>query len=327
MVLAALLLSTQAAFAGDLMPNVLVTVPTLKPYTDALLKGIGESQSLLRPGQDAHTFTLSPSQRHALDKADVIILPDRGMSAVLDTLLATEEKRGAKIVVLSSFKEAQTLPYPTKNPWLAAAGIDAPDSGEEDEEEHDLHEHHSNTDPHLWLDPVRMANLAGPVAAAIAERSPSNRAALAENARLLSNHLQQVVTPALSRIFAAAPRHQSMSARTQIPFITYHAAYQYFLTRFGLQPTGEVTQRPEDYLGGRTLHDVIDGAGKLSIRCVISETDSPLVRRIATASGAKIVTLSPETTYTSDEVAPVDWVQDDYDRFLLKTANSFAECL
>ena len=276
--IAVLLASAQAAFAGPLKPAVLVTTPPLKPYADVLLRGIGESKSLLRPGQDAHTFTLSPSQRRALAEADIIIIPDRAMNPVLDKMLAAEEKRGAKVIALTSLKQARALPYPQDNHWLQVAGEKkhTHNDGDEDKE--------GALDPHVWLDPARMAALALPVARLMAAAAPTHRARLENNARDLDFHLREEVLPGITAIFAAAPVRTSMSSKPQIPFITYHAAYQYFLKRFDVENMGQITQRPENYLGAQTLHDSVSGAGKLSIRCLISETNSPLVQRIAKAS-------------------------------------------
>lgn len=316
--IASFMVSAQVAFAGELNPKVVVTTPPLKPYTDALLRGIGESYSLLRPGQDAHTFTLSPSQRRALSTADVIIIPDRTMNPVLDTMLAMEEKRGAKVLALTDLREARALPYPKKNPWLDLAG----EADHTDDEADD-----DARDPHVWLDPERMASLALPVAEAIGVAAPSHQARLQQNARDLAFHLREEVTPGVTAILEAVSPKESMSARPQVPFITYHAAYQYFLKRFRLESMGQITQRPENYLGARALHDTVSGAGKLSIRCIVSETNSPLVQRIAKASRARIVILSPEGLYTGDEAGQAPWVRNDYDRLLLKTATSFASCL
>lgn len=326
MVIAGLLGGAQAALAGEQFPNVVVTVPALKPYTDALLKDIGQSQNLLRPGQDAHHFSLSSRQRQVLAAADVIIVADRTMHPFLNKLLDAEQKRGATIVVLTSLKEAEALPYTQENPWLEAAEAKAKVM-----EEHDHHDHgeeaHGQIDPHLWLDPIRMAALAAPIAEAIAARAPDHRGTLKANADVLAHHLREEVDPALRTMLASPSTAKSMRAKPQVPFITYHAAYQYFMARYGLQHGGEIVQRPEDYLGAKTLRDALSNAEKLSIRCVISESDSLLVRRIAKASGARIVAINPDSSVTTADITSADWAESDYDRLLQRTAESFAGCL
>ncbi len=316
------IVSAQAAFAGPANPQVLVSTPPLKPYLDQLLLGIGESDSLLRAGQDAHTFTLSPSQRRALAEADIIVTPAPQVNPVLDQLLAVEEKRGAQIITLSDLPGADVLPYPEHDGWTHThepANADKEHAPEKTDE-------HALLDPHLWLDPLRMAAIAAPLADRLGDYAVTHRARLKGNATKLALHLREEVHPGLTALLDQ-PASNKMRARPLVPFITYHAAYQYFLRRYGLEQAGAVTARPENYLGAKTLHNTLASAEKLSIGCIISETENPLVKRLAAASGARIVALSPETLYGPKDVPPVGWARNDYDRLLVKTALSFADCL
>ena len=72
---------------------------------------------------------------------------------------------------------------------------------------------------------------------------------------------------------------------------------------------------------------MLNAATKVHIRCVIAEEDSPLVKRVAKAADAKIIILSPEQQVDENDVPPLDWVKNGYDRLLYKTAKSFSECL
>lgn len=321
--------TAQASYAGELFPKVVVTVPAVTPYVNTLLDGITQAQDLLRPGQDAHSFSLNSRQRDMLHQADVIILADRSMTPFLDKLLATEAKRGATIVALSDLKEAEALPYISDNPWLSVAKAKAGvgESHEEDEEKPQPRDGKAATDPHVWLDPVRMAALAHPLAEAIAQRSPTHRVQLLQNAEREAEHLRQEVDPALGALLIPRTTKDRTDEKPVIPFITYHAAYQYFMARYRLKNGGDITQRPEEYFGARDLRNRIARAAQLSIRCVISESASPLVQRIAKASGARVITLSPETPVTPTDITSAPWAQNDYDRLLQKTAESFGECL
>ncbi len=339
--IAALLGSAQAPRAGELMPNVLVTVPAMKPYVDELLSGIAESKNLLRAGQDAHHFSLSSSQRAALASADVIIVADREMNPFLNKLLDAEAKRGAKIIALTALPGAEPLAFAKENPWLEAAKKEAATqvkTDDNDGHEHHPHDDHTHADektsdavipldPHLWLDPIRMANMASPLAEAIATTSPNHRGTLQTNATKLSAHLRTEVDPAIRHLLAQKTHREATSSKPVIPFITYHAAYQYFMKRYGLEHRGELFQRPEDYLGARTLRDIIAQSGKVKINCLISETQGPLVTRIAKNSGANVIVLSPEEALPQSAVTSASWVRNDYDRMLQKTAESFAGCL
>lgn len=330
-IIAAILMVSQAANAGELFPKVLVSVPVLKPYVDEIMRGQGASESLLRAGQDPHSFALAPSQARALDEADIIIVPDLGMSPFLKRQV--ESKKTLKVIELRALPGADPLPYATENPWLTAVK----EAGDEDEHEHDKKPKRapkpskkpapSPNDPHLWLDPERMAAIAEPLAQAMAEAAPEAREALTANARTLATHLRREVIPNLQTLLKPKDRATVELTKPEISFITYHAAYQYFMARFGIARQGEILTRPEDYLGAQTLDTLLTRAKTLRIRCIITEQEGPLVHRLAQYSGAKIITLSPEQNVTRKDVDALDWLQNDYDRLLYKTAKSFGGCL
>lgn len=302
----------QVASAGELFPRVLVTVEPLKPYVNEILSGIGSAQLVTRPGQDPHTMGLSPSQARALDSAEIIIVPDRALNIVLGRQLAEKERRGALVIALTELKGAKPLRYTKGNAWIGA---------EEKEVEDEAY------DPHLWLDPLRMANIAAPLAEAIAQKAPSHKAEMLHNAKRLAAHLQQEVHPQLKAMLKPAafakPAYQS---KPIIPFVTYHDAYRYFFARYGIAPPGEILKRPEEYLGARSMKAVLEAAEKNSIRCVVSEAETSLVKRIAALSGARIAHLNPERAYGREEAPSLNWIKNDYDRLLYRAADTFAGC-
>jgi len=335
LVIALMLASAQAASAGAVFPKVVVVVNPLTPYADELVHGVATATSLLHPNQEPHAFVLSPSQAQLLDEAEVVIIPDRSMNPVFDRLLAKKKK--LRVIELSKLDGADPLPYAEENPWVVRAKKLGKEKDDGDAHDHD-HEQHTlakplkldpvpTMDPHLWLDPERMAALAEPLAEAIAQSAPEYRATLLANAKTLALHLRNDVQPGMRQLMAAKKSSLYPNPKPEIPFITYHAAYRYFIDRFGLSDDGSITLRPEDYMGAKTLSDLLKAAQKVHIRCVIAEAESPLVKRIATAAGAKVIALSPEQNVDEKDVPPLDWIHNGYDRFLYKTAKSFGECL
>jgi zinc transport system substrate-binding protein len=335
--IAGILLTAQAAVAGTLFPKVVVTPAPLKPYVDEILAGVGESQSLLRAGQDIHSFALAPTQAKMLAEADIIIVPDLGMNPFLKKLLA--KNTHAKVIELTALSGAEPLPYAPTNPWLkgkieqeekkpTAHKEDA--HGDEHEHEH-AHESVKTDapvyDPHLWLDPERMAAIATPLAKAIGARAPEAGPAIEANARALTRHLRADVTPALQAMLNKLPRTENAMTQPEIPFLTYHAAYQYFLERFGLEHYGELMQRPEETTGAKTKADMLTAADNTRIRCLIGEQESVLMARVAKSTGAKVILLSPEQLVARNQVDALGWMKNDYDRFLYATAKAFAGCL
>ena len=327
--IAVILMVSQAAIAGELFPKVVVAPAPLKPYVDEILRGHGEAHSLLKPGQDAHDFALSPSQAKMLAEADMLIVPDLGMTPVLRRLAAKNKR--LRVIELSGLDGAAALPYGEENPWLEAAKETAEEKAPHKEEAHDHHDHedpdHGATDPHLWLDPERMAAMAKPLAKALSATAVEAGPTLTENARRLAEHLRRDVIPELRAMLSRPARTVDAVGKTEIPFITYHAAYQYFLERFGLAHTGEITQRPEEMMGAKTTTTLIRSAEAQRVRCLIGEQENVLMQRIAKSSGARIILLSPEQLPARETVDAIDWIRNDYDRFLYVTAKAFAGCL
>ena len=333
----------QAASATPAAPRIVVVVAPVASYVGALTQNVAPAQNLMQPGQDPHHFTLAPSQERMLDNADMIIIPALSMSPAIAAVAKAHPK--LKIIELSTLAGASPLPYEEENPWLAAApkektteDIDPPlapetrADGTKKLPDFDAPEKVAapvipTVDPHFWLDPERMAALAPALATAIGEYAPAYKATLQTNAKTLGLHLRREVMPEMHALLKPHGTRHTMTTKLEIPFITYHAAYQYFLLRFHLAHTGEITARPEDYLGAKTLDGLMATAKKVHIHCLIGETNTSFVERLAGLAGAKVVTLSPEQNIGQNDVPPLPWMQTDYDRLLYQTAKSFGDCL
>ncbi len=318
--------------------EVLVTTQVLQPLMAELMQGAGTATALTRPGANAHFTSLTVKQAAALEVAEVIISPDQSMATGLKKILAARAKKGATIIYLSELKGADPLPYRRDNPFLNVGALATHDVTPKDQEEDDRssiidhrsskHNHDSpknSTDPHLWLDPLRMANLLPALAQELGEVWPEAAPTFKKNATRIALHLRAEVQPGIANLLSEARMRNRDDSKT-IPFMTYHDAYQYFQARYGLT-AGYITQRPEEYMGAKTLQQLLAKAKVSQVRCLISETDSTSVKRLAELSKAQIKTLNPERSYQAGEVPLTPWAKNDYDRMLLAVTKTFAECM
>ncbi|MFZ4125310.1 MAG: metal ABC transporter substrate-binding protein, partial [Rickettsiales bacterium] len=274
--------------------------------------------SLLNAGQSLHHAGFTPDQMTRLNVAEVIVAIDKKISPALTKLLAERAKKGATVIYISELKGAEPLAYRAENPFLTVGKV---------EENHEKHKHHHGhgIDPHLWLDPLRVANLLPALADKLGDYWPEHRADFAHNATRYALHLRAEVQPEISNIIAAAKQRQSDSSKA-IPVMTYHDAYQYFQKRYGLE-SGFITQRPEDYQGAKTMKEILEKANKTHVRCIVSETDNYHVQRIAELAQAEVITLSPERPYEGNEVPYTPWAKNGYERMLVMVAKAYAKCL
>jgi zinc transport system substrate-binding protein len=309
---------------------ILASPAPLVPYVQAIVGTHGDVRPLLSPSQDAHTAALTPSQAQALHDADLLVVADRSMMPALDRVM--KKNPALQVIELRRLPGADPLPYANDNPWIAhfASAVDATQEEEAHAHHHDHnhdHDHATATDPHLWLDPERMAAIAEPLAQALAPHLPGAEAMVINDARALAMHLRHEVLPGMRAMLPQPSADEKESRESIVPFVTYHAAYQYFLARMQLTRYGELLQRPEDYQGATTTARMITQANAVRIGCLISEQRVPLVERIAKASGARVVLHSPEQLPQGASRAQPAWVKNDYDRMLFETTRVFASCL
>lgn len=333
--IAALLLVAQAAFAGAGGLRVVAVPAPLVPYLGEILRGQGKAESLLKPNQDMHDFALAPSQGAMLEHADILVVPDKHLTPWLMGMAARH--KGLRVIALSELEGANPLPLPTENPWISAlqspAGkpaapmLSAAKAGAKTEAKTESKPAALTIDPHLWLDPERMAAMAAPLAEAMATAAPEATVDLRANAATLAQHLRQEVIPALQPMLSATPRTRNALDLPEIPYLTDHAAYRYFYARFGLHDDGALTLMPEDHQGARSLLKTLQQARKQPVRCLIGEQQTSLSKQVAALTGARFVLLQPEQLLEEPTLDARDWMKNDYDRLLYRIAKGFAGCL
>lgn len=331
---ALVLLVVQASHA-ETRRELLVTAEVLTPVMAELMESVGKVASLTPRGSEAHLTGLTVRQARALKEARVIISPDPDLAPGLKKPLAARVRDGAVVIYLTQLSAADALPYRSHNPFLNLESLSgAPDEHDHGHDHGDDHKHEKKKstkarphmmDPHLWLDPLRMAALLPELAEILAQVWPEAAPSLRANATRIARHLREEVHPGITHILEEA-QMRNRDDSTAIPFMTYHDAYQYFQRRYGLS-LGFITQRPEEYLGAKTMQQLLAKAKISQVRCLITERETAPVVRFAKLSQAQIKPLNSDRSYDAKEVPLTPWAKNDYDRLLLAVAKTFAECL
>jgi len=319
----------QAASAQTPMQKVLVFPAPILPIVEAVTQGVATPQSLSNSRTDAHTMLVTHSMAQALAEADVIVVADRGMSTALMRAIAKRAPKDVAVIALTELAGAEPAPYGSTNSYTEHVSLeDAPSVWKPsafDKPKKVAHVHDGGSiDPHIWLDPIRMAAVAHSLAEALAELQPGYADTFRYNADQLALHLENEVDPAIRTMLVQASAHDKDG---EIPYITYHDAFRYFSQRYDLSPTGYITQRPEEYVGAASMKALIEASKSTKVRCLITESESSLAKRIATRTEAKIIPLNVERVYSAKEGATAPWIRNDYDRLLAKVAETFAQCM
>ena len=226
-----------------------------------------QATSLAQPGAEPHDLELTTSQvRSMYDAAAVIHL--RGFQPAVDKVI---DQSGVAALDVTSVVELLTLSQ--------TGGEHGHEHGEEEGPQDEA------TDPHVWLDPTRLATIASAVAARLGELDPDGAAGYQERARALTAELT-----ALDDEYAAA---LAQCERREI--VVSHAAFGYLAHRYdlaqiaitGLSPDTEPTP---DELATAAQEAREHGATTIFFETLVSPA---VAQAVADTVGANTAVLDP----------------------------------
>ncbi|MQY32683.1 High-affinity zinc uptake system binding-protein ZnuA [Streptomyces sp. RB17] len=230
--------------------------------------------SLTSPGQEPHDLEISPKQIAMLQDSDAVLYLKNLQPSVDDAV--SQSSIGTKIdaTTLTTLEE-----HGNEVGGHAAA--------------HDTHqgEEAGAEDPHIWLDPVRYAQVAEGVGKAFEKADPQHAADYRKNTATLVKRLDDLNTQ-----FKTGLAH----TRTKV-FITTHAAFGYLAERYGLTEEAINGLDPESEPSAARVRDLEDMAKADGVSTVFYETlvSDKTAQTIAGDAGLRTDVLDPIEGITS----------------------------
>ncbi|AWW39686.1 zinc ABC transporter substrate-binding protein [Streptomyces cadmiisoli] len=209
--------SADAANTGDIGNTDRFDVVTSFYPMQFLAEQIGGGHvnvtTLTQPGQEPHDLEISARQTAQLQEADAIVYLKNLQPTVDEAVAQSEVATKVDAAGLTSLREHGT-----------EAGGHADEHAEEHSED-DGHGHEEGgLDPHVWLDPVKYAEIAEGVGKAFEKADPDHAADYRKNTAALVKKLG-----ALDTEFTDGLRNTDSKV-----FITTHSAFGYLAERYGL---------------------------------------------------------------------------------------------
>lgn len=286
--LLALLLTSSAAMAE--VPRVVTDIPAVHSIVSMVMGSLGKPELLLAPGANEHDFQLKPSQMTAVAGADLVVWVGPNLTPWLEDALAARPEGAAS---LSLFDDDGTY----KINYFAGGATE----GE------------GVIDPHVWLDPSTAAYWTGLIATELSRLDP-------EHAKLYDAH----AILARSRIAAAEAEAKAiLDPVKDRPFVTFHDAYGYYISYFGLTAAGTIALGDAATPGALRLSRLRATLEDAAVTCVFPEAqfNPALVDQIVEGTGVRIgAALDP----VGSTLTPGP---DAYAALITGTAKTLAACL
>ncbi|AVZ72921.1 zinc ABC transporter substrate-binding protein [Streptomyces lunaelactis] len=234
--------------------------------------------TLTQPGVEPHDLELKPRQTAELNEAGLILYL-KGIQPAVDKAITQSEAKN-KV-------DAATLTE------LEHHGTEGGHSHEGEEAGHDEHagEGEAGADPHIWLDPVKYAEVAKGVGKSLEKADPDNAADYKKNTDALVKKLDGL----------NGKYQQGLKNTATKTFITTHAAFGYLAERYGLDQEGIAGVDPESEPSPARIKDLQTIAEKDKVSTVFFET-------LASDKTAK--TLAKDTGLKTDVLDPLEGITD-----------------
>ena len=292
---------TGSAVAAPKKVEVVTTLNVLAGLTREVGGDRVNVTSLAKPNQDPHTLVAKPTFKLAAKNANLFVEIGLGLdiwgSAVTDASGNPDIQIGQKgRVIASEGVVTRELPTTLSKAWG------------------DIHPYGN---PHVWLDPVNVKQLAANIAAGLTRVDPDGKDVYAKNLKAFGDKVDDalyghalVVEYGTSKLARLSRRNElSDNLKTKktydklggwlkraeplrgLKILTYHKTWVYFCDRFGIDIRGEIEEKPgippsQDYLA-----TLIKKVTAEQIKVIFIDTIYPTKdgEYIANKTGAKIV--------------------------------------
>lgn len=249
-------------------PDAILVAAALYPVAE-MVDAIGRSYikvvNLTPPGSDAHGVELSAQQLELLQEAKITFYLGENYQPTVQ-------------------KSIESLDVPAVN-LLDSLELHTMDTGAHDG--HSDSDSHSTTekDPHVWLDPAYMINMARVVANNLTQLQPNLAEQFASNAAEYIDSLE-VLGKEIDTQFAQC------TSRT---LITAHYSFGYFADRAKLNVYSVAELNPDEQLSAKKLEELSSIVREKNVSTIFYEelVSTDLARTLADKAGIKTDTLNP----------------------------------
>ncbi|MET9589815.1 metal ABC transporter substrate-binding protein [Streptomyces sp. NPDC006516] len=284
--------SDAAEGSGDGKLNVVASFYPMQFLAEEIGGSHVSVTSLTKPGVEPHDLELSPQQIGGLSDADYILFLKNVQPAVDDAVAQAGVENTVDAAELTTLESH-------------GSAVDGHDHGADEHagEEHEGEEHAEDgaaLDPHIWLDPVKYAEVAEGVGKSLEKADPDNAADYRKNTESLVAELNK-----LDKAYETGLKNTATKT-----FITTHSAFGYLAERYGLTQEGIAGIDPETEPSPARIDEIHHVAEENKATTVFFETlaSDKTAKTLAKDLGLGTAVLDPLEGIT-DKSAGADYIE------------------
>lgn len=237
-----------------------------------------EVQNLTPPGAGPHDLELTPPQVEQLERARAIFYLSGGFQPAVEEAAAGLPEQAERVDVLDGI---ELLPVGEQLPGTVGEvdGEELADGG----------------DPHVWVDPVMLMQVATTIRDTLAEIDPTGAEDYDRGLADYQDELGELNADFRSGLATCASRI----------IVTSHRAFEYLARRYGLVQIAIAGLSPDDEPDPRTVEAIAAAAERENVHTVFFEEQVPtnLAETVAREIGADTDALDPVETITAEDLA------------------------
>ena len=257
--------------------KVVTSIKPIHSLASYIMDGVGSPGLIVDGYNSPHSFQLKPSHAKMLEQADIIFWIGEDLENFLEKPLATIAKKAEKIELLE-IKGIKKLKFRERNIFEEHEGHD--DHGDDaKKEEHDDHEGHGHGeyDPHIWLDPINAKVILSEITEHLIENDSKNASTYKSNLAKALAKIDKLIIDVITE------------TNTDLSYVVFHDAYQYYENRFNVNILGAMTVNPDVMPGAEQIHEIHEVIEHDNVSCILSEPQfNPKIINVITEDGYKI---------------------------------------
>ncbi|MDB9983192.1 zinc ABC transporter substrate-binding protein [Candidatus Pelagibacter sp.] len=260
--------------------KVVTSIKPIHSLASYIMDGVGSPGLIVDGYNSPHSFQLKPSHAKMLEQADIIFWIGEDLENFLEKPLATIAKKAEKIELLE-IKGIKKLKFRERNIFEEHDdhGHDAKKEEHDDDDDHG----HGEYDPHIWLDPINAKIILNEITEHLIENDSKNASTYKSNLAKALAKIDKLIIDVITE------------TNTDLSYVVFHDAYQYYENRFNVNILGAMTVNPDVMPGAEQIHEIHEVIEHDNVSCILSEPqfNPDIIKSIAKDTNVKTGVLDP----------------------------------